>query len=129
MRAALGFDEPLYGPVPAIEHGKSPDTFLILAHGPLPLRLSAFAFLSSNSRDLCARSTAQTALRAVLPLTPPRPLLPQPKPWGRGGAKRFGEGAPTPPAKALVARGARGLEVSVGWLERALQRDPPSSTE
>jgi hypothetical protein len=34
--------------------------------------------------------TTQGALRAVFPLTPPRPLLPEPKPWGRGGAKRLG---------------------------------------
>ena len=93
MRAALGLDEPPFGPAPAIEQGKSPDTFLILAHGPLPLRLCAFAPLR-----LCVPFFQQPgSLREIhcpnsltrgLPPHPPRPLLPQPKPWGRGGAKR-----------------------------------------
>ena len=47
MRAALGLDEPSFGPAPAIEQGESPDTFLISAHDPLPLRLCAFAPLRS----------------------------------------------------------------------------------
>ena len=42
------------------------------------LHLRVFAFFSSNS------------LTRGLPPHPPRPLLPQPKPWGRGGAKRLG---------------------------------------
>jgi hypothetical protein len=42
------------------------------------LHLRAFAFLSSNG------------LTRGLPPHPPRPLLPEPKPWGRGGAERFG---------------------------------------
>ena len=92
-----------------IEHGESPDAFLIFAQDPLPLRLCAFAplrsflpaarisardplplrlcvpffqqpgslreihylcafaFLSSSSRDLCARSTTQRGLRLVFP--------------------------------------------------------------
>jgi hypothetical protein len=48
-----------------------------------------------------------SSLTRGLPPHPPRPLLPQPKPWGRGGA--------------------RGLQVFVGWVERALPRNPPSS--
>ncbi len=43
------------------------------------LHLRAFAFLSSN------RPYARSC-----PSPPPRPLLPEPKPWGRGGAKRLG---------------------------------------
>jgi hypothetical protein len=47
MRAALGLDEPSFGPAPAIEQGESPDTFLISARDLLPLRLCAFAALRS----------------------------------------------------------------------------------
>ncbi len=42
------------------------------------LHLRAFAFLSS--KEPYARSCP----------SPPRPHLPERKPWGRGGAKRFG---------------------------------------
>ena len=47
MRAALGLDEPSFGPAPAIEQGESPDTFLISARDLLPLRLCTFAPLRS----------------------------------------------------------------------------------
>ena len=119
MRAALGLDEPSFGPAPAIEQGESPDTFLISARDLRPLRLCTFAPLRSflptagvSARDpLPLRLWAFAPLRSFLlfqqpgslreihypksltrglPPHPPRPLLPQPKPWGRGGAKRFG---------------------------------------
>ena len=58
--------------------------------------------LKPNSRI----STAQRALRAVIPLTPP---------------------APSPPVKALVGRGGQAAwRFSVGWVKRALPRYPPS---
>ena len=63
---------------------------------------------TTKQPDLYGRSTTQRALRAVIPLAPPAPsppaqargarggqavggvsLLPQPKPWGRGGTKRW----------------------------------------
>jgi hypothetical protein len=55
----------------------------------------------------------QRALRAVLPLTPP-PYLPQPKPWGRGGAKRF--------------EGADGIVVDRLWVEWLFGFSPEGGT-
>ena len=109
---------------PIIEQGEAPDTLSILARDPLPLRLCAFAPLRSflltagiSARDplpsrLCTfaplRSFLPKGLTRGLPPHPPRPLLPQPKPWGRGGAKRFGGCAISPPAKAHAAHKASG---------------------
>ena len=57
------------------EQGESPDTLLIFARDPLPLRLCTFASL---------RSFLPTALRAVFPLTPPAPYSPSQSPGGEG---------------------------------------------
>jgi hypothetical protein len=96
----------------------------ISARDPLPSRLCTFAPLRSfllvagiSARDplpsrLCTfaplRSFLPKGLTRGLPPHPPRPLLPQPKPWGRGGAKRFGGCAISPPAKAHAAHKASG---------------------
>ena len=55
---------------PTIERGESPDDFFNSARDPLPLRLCVSIF---QQPVLCARSTTQTALRAVIPLPPPAP--------------------------------------------------------
>jgi hypothetical protein len=75
MRAALGLDEPSFGPAPAIEQGESPDTFLISARDLLPLRLCTFAPLRSflptagiSARDpLPLRLCTFAPLRSFLP--------------------------------------------------------------
>ena len=106
------------------EQGESPDTLSILARDPLPLRLCTFAPLRSfpptagiSARDplplrLCTfRAFAffsSNSLTRGLPPHPPRPLLPQPKPWGRGGAKRF-RGRQLSPAKAHAAHKESGV--------------------
>jgi len=46
---------------------------------------SAALRAKNKQPDLCARSTTQRALRAVIPLTPPRPLPPSQSPGGEGG--------------------------------------------
>jgi len=66
---------------PTIEHGKSPDTFLISARSATFASLRSFLPTAGNSaRDLLT----QTALRAVFPLTPPAPYSPGQSPGGEG---------------------------------------------
>jgi hypothetical protein len=91
MRAALGLDEPLFGPASAIEQAKSPDTFLIFAPDLLPLRLCTFAPLRSFL------PTAGISARDPLPKQPYARSCPSPPP------------PPTPPAKALGARGSQAV--------------------
>ena len=66
MRAALGLDEPSFGPAPAIEQGESPDTFLISARDLLPLRLCTFAPLRSFLPTSLTRGLAPTPLAKAL---------------------------------------------------------------
>jgi hypothetical protein len=75
----------------AIDHGKSPDTFLILAQDPLPLRLCTFAPLRSFL------PAAGMSARDPLPKEPYARSSPSPPP------------PPTPPAKALGARGSQAV--------------------
>jgi hypothetical protein len=67
------------------------------------LYLCVFAFLSSSSRGLFASSTAQTALRAVLPLTPPAPYAPSQSPGGEGEPSGLG-------SERLLTRQSLGVE-------------------
>jgi hypothetical protein len=74
-----------------IDHGESPDTFLISARDPLPLRLCTFAPLRSFL------PTAGISARDLLPKQPYARSSPSPPP------------PPTPPAKALGARGSQAV--------------------
>jgi hypothetical protein len=76
---------------PIIEQGEAPDTFLISAQDPLPLRLCTFAPL---------RSFLLVALRAVFPLTPPAPYSPSQSPGGEGEPSGLG-GAISPQPKPM----------------------------
>ncbi len=74
--------------------GELPDTFLISARDPLPLRLCTFASLRSFlpvARSLREIHCPKCLTRGHLP-HPPRPLPPS-KPGGEGGAKRLWEQA------------------------------------
>ena len=72
---------------PTIEHGESPDTFLISARDPLPLRLCTFAPLRSflPTAGSLREIHYQTAFRAVAPHPLTRPLPPSQSPGGEGG--------------------------------------------
>ena len=93
---------------PTIERGESPDEFLISARDLLPLRLCTFASLRSFL-------PAAGSLREIhYPNSLTRGLPPRPP-------------APSPPAKALGARGGQAVwRFFVGWVKRALPRNPPS---
>jgi hypothetical protein len=45
--------------------------------------------LTHTGREVSPSGLKPNSLTCGLAPHPPRPALPQPKPWGRGGAKRF----------------------------------------
>ena len=106
------------------EQGESPDTLSILARDPLPLRLCTFASL---------RSFLPTALRAVFPLAPPRPLSPSQSPGGEGEPSGLGRGATVlwlidhgvSGCLVLARRAAHGLPVCVSHRIWEITPTPP----